>query len=318
MRRPADDDAQRGTRVVSTDPGGPEHAGASGDWRGTGDIDESIEDDGSARGNAPPPNVCDAAPDANERVETRGDRATADPSGGATSRRIGDRDSTGDVESRRPALYRTPPRVSRASAVAVDTDRVASVAGEAMDDDDDDGKSADPRAAARHDEEEEASLRFAKDLRHQAQQVWLILFPVTACIALVVWAVKTIAVTGMLRSGYLAVYTVSSDASAGQMFVGALTNALIFMGAVIAATLLVVILFVCHCFKVGPRRAEPPRRDHSSTDARPTAAILDRWPAAARPHRAEGKRARPIGCDDAGRDSTSRDRARMPKTNLIA
>jgi hypothetical protein len=99
-------------------------------------------------------------------------------------------------------------------------------------------------------EELDSEKLFLEELRFYTHQVWLILFPVTACITIVIWGVKTIAVTGFLRSGYVSVYEVPVDASSSQIFAGALINALIMMAAVVIATLLVVILFLCRCFKV--------------------------------------------------------------------
>ena len=102
-------------------------------------------------------------------------------------------------------------------------------------------------------EEMETEKLFIEELKFYTHQVWLILFPVTACITIVIWGVKTVAITGFLRSGYVSIYEVPTDASSGQMFAGALINALIMMAAVVVATLLVVILFLCRCFKVSER-----------------------------------------------------------------
>jgi hypothetical protein len=92
------------------------------------------------------------------------------------------------------------------------------------------------------------------DLTFYAHQVWLILLPVAFCMAIVIWGVKTIAATGILRSGYISVYDVPSDASSGQIFTGAFINALVMIGAIVGATILVVILFIFRCFKVSCSR----------------------------------------------------------------
>jgi presenilin 1 len=91
-----------------------------------------------------------------------------------------------------------------------------------------------------------------EDLKFYMLQIYKIVAPVICCILLSVLWVKISLMGSDFRpsSPSVTVYEEKSSDSAGDIFLGSLSNALVFIGTIIGATVLFVLLFKYGCHKV--------------------------------------------------------------------
>ena len=92
----------------------------------------------------------------------------------------------------------------------------------------------------------------AEDVKGFARSVVSVVVPVTVCIVLVLWAVKAFFGT-LQRNGGTALTLVYNEAegdSGGDKLLGALLNALIMVGAILAMTVILVCLYKLRCMRI--------------------------------------------------------------------
>jgi len=107
-----------------------------------------------------------------------------------------------------------------------------------------------PTPAKKQQPEEDLDEDEEEDLEYHAETVLTVMKPVSITMIFVVWAVKAITLPGRGSVGALMAYNESSSDSTGTKFLGSLINALIFLAAILATTVLFVILYKYRCLKI--------------------------------------------------------------------